>query len=147
MGSTIFVIDSSPAVHRMVEQISAPEGHKVMGFSDGPSALDAARKLSPALVIADYHLEKITFSGFCKEIGRQDSLAETLIVSMVDGSDRLDESKLRSLGVRAFLKKPLQREQLLDTIKGILNGAAGTSARRETSKNTDVAPCLHGNGR
>ena len=43
MGSTIFVIDSSPAVHRMVEQISAPEGHKVMGFSDGPSALDAAR--------------------------------------------------------------------------------------------------------
>ena len=55
MGSTIFVIDSSPAVHRMVEQISAPEGHKVMGFSDGPSALDAARKLSPALVIADYY--------------------------------------------------------------------------------------------
>ena len=129
MGSTIFVIDSSPAVHRMVEQISAPEGHKVMGFSDGPSALDAARKLSPALVIADYHLDKITFSGLCKEIGRQDSLAETLIVSMVDGSDRLDESKLRSLGVRAFLKKPLQREQLLDTIKGILNGAAGNQPK------------------
>ena len=134
MGSTIFVIDSSPAVHRMVEQISAPEGHKVMGFSDGPSALDAARKLSPALVIADYHLDKITFSGLCKEIGRQDSLAETLIVSMVDGSDRLDESKLRSLGVRAFLKKPLQREQLLDTIKGILNGAAGDPRGGKSAK-------------
>ena len=139
MGSTIFVIDSSPAVHRMVEQISAPEGHKVMGFSDGPSALDAARKLSPALVIADYHLDKITFSGLCKEIGRQDSLAETLIVSMVDGSDRLDESKLRSLGVRAFLKKPLQREQLLDTIKGILNGAAG-DPRGEKKKKTRTWP-------
>ena len=134
MGSTIFVIDSSPAVHRMVEQISAPEGHKVMGFSDGPSALDAARKLSPALVIADYHLDKITFSGFCKEISRQDNLAETLIVSMVDGSDRLDESKLRSLGVRAFLKKPLHREQLLDTIKGILNGAAGNPPSRKSAK-------------
>jgi len=144
MGSTIFVIDSSPAVHRMVEQISAPEGHKVMGFSDGPSALDAARKLSPALVIADYHLDKITFSGLCKEIGRQDSLAETLIVSMVDGSDRLDESKLRSLGVRAFLKKPLQREQLLDTIKGILNGAAGNPRGGKPAKTRTWPPVSTG---
>ncbi|TKB84286.1 MAG: response regulator [Nitrospira sp.] len=144
MGSTIFVIDSSPAVHRMVEQISAPEGHKVMGFSDGPSALDAARKLSPALVIADYHLDKITFSGFCKEISRQDNLAETLIVSMVDGSDRLDESKLRSLGVRAFLKKPLQREQLLDTIKGILNGAAGDPRGGKSAKTRTWPPVSTG---
>lgn len=125
MGCTVFVIDSSPAVHRMVEQLSAPDGHTVIGFHDGPSALDAARKLCPALVIADYHLENITFSGFCKEIGRQDNLAETVIVSMVDAADRLDESKLRSLGVRAFLKKPFQREQLLDTIKDTLAGAAG----------------------
>jgi DNA-binding response OmpR family regulator len=125
MESTIFVVDSSPAVHRMVEQLSASNGYKVMGFHDGPSALEAARKLSPALVIADFHLDNITFSGFCKEIGRQDNLAETLIVSMVDASDRLDESKLRALGVRAFLKKPLQSEQLLDTIKNILNGTAG----------------------
>ncbi|ULA67923.1 MAG: Response regulator [Nitrospira sp.] len=125
MGSTVFVIDSSPAVHRMVEQLSAPDGHTVIGFHDGPSALEAARKLCPALVIADYHLENITFSGFCKEIGRQDNLAETVIVSMVDAADRLDESKLRSLGVRAFLKKPFQREQLLDTIKDTLAGAAG----------------------
>ncbi len=125
MGSTIFVIDSSPAVHRMVEQLSAPDGHKVIGFHDGPSALEAARELSPALVIADFHLENITFSGFCQEIGRRDNLAETLIISMVDATDRLDESKLRSLGVRAFLKKPFQREQLLDTIKAILAGAVG----------------------
>lgn len=137
MGSTIFVIDSSPAVRRMVEQISIPEGYKVVGFPDGPSALDAARKASPALIIADFHLENMTFSGFCKEIGRQDNLAETLIVSIVDASDRLDESKLRALGVRAFLKKPFQSEQLLDTINNILNGAprkpdGGTHAKTRT---------------
>lgn len=125
MGSTIFVIDSSPAVRRMVEQISTPEGYQVVGFPDGPSALDAARKSCPALILADFHLENMTFSGFCKEIGRQDNLAETLIVSIVDASDRLDENKLRALGVRAFLKKPFHSEQLLDTINGILKTPAG----------------------
>ena len=136
MGSTIFVIDSSPAVHRMVEQLSMPDGHTVKGFHDGPSALEAARAQSPALIIADYHLEKITFSGFCKEIGRQDNLAETLIISMVDAADRLDESKLRSLGVRAFLKKPFQREQLLETINTILTGTTGRPTAKPAKART-----------
>ncbi|MGC3976289.1 MAG: response regulator [Nitrospira sp.] len=136
MGSTIFVIDNSPAVQRMVEQLSAPDGHRVLAFQDGPTALEAARSQSPALIIADYHLEHMTFSGFCKEIGRQDNLAETLIVSIVDGSDRLDESKLRALGVRAFLKKPFQGEQLLETIQSILSKPEGSRAQKPAKSRT-----------
>ncbi len=136
MGSTIFVIDNSPAVQRMVEQLSASDGHRVVGFHDGPSALEAARAQSPALIIADYHLEQMTFSGFCKEIGRQDNLAETLIVSIVDSSDRLDESKLRTLGVRAFLKKPFQREQLLETIQSILSKPEGSRSQKPAKSRT-----------
>jgi DNA-binding response OmpR family regulator len=136
MGCTIFIVDSSPAVRRMVEQTSAPEGYEVVGFQDGPSALDAARKRSPALIIADYHLDNMTFSGFCKEIGKQDNLAETMIVSIVDAADRLDESKLRSLGVRSFLKKPFQGEQLLEAIRGVLNGGKQQSDGKPARKRT-----------
>ena len=39
MGSTIFVIDNSPAVQRMVEQLSAPDRHRVLAFQDGPPPL------------------------------------------------------------------------------------------------------------
>ncbi len=133
-GSTIFVVDSSPAVRRMVEQFSTPKGFRVIGFPDGPSALDAARNESPALIIADFHLANMTFSGFCKEVGRQDNLAETLLISIVNASDRLDEGTLRALGVQAVLKKPFRSEQLLDTINGILNGAPGTPDGRKSAK-------------
>jgi CheY-like chemotaxis protein len=117
--STIFVIDSSPAVRRMVEQISTPEGFEVIGFQDGPTALEAARKLSPTLIIADYHLDNMTFSGFCKEVHKIDNLADTYIVSLISPSDRLDEKHLRSLGVKAFLKKPFQSDNLLEVIKDL----------------------------
>lgn len=136
MGSTIFVIDNSPAVQHMVEQLSSLDGHRVLAFQDGPTALEAARSQSPALIIADYHLEQMTFSGFCKEVGRQDNLAETLIVSIVDSSDRLDESKLRALGVRAFLKKPFQREQLLETIQSILSKPEGSRSQKPAKSRT-----------
>jgi CheY-like chemotaxis protein len=103
----------------MVEQISAPEGCEVVGFQDGPAALEAARRMSPNLIIADYHLENMTFSGFCKEVCKLDNLAETFIVSLISPSDRVDETHLRSLGVKAFLNKPFQSEHLIDVIKDL----------------------------
>ena len=119
MASTIFVVDSSPAVRRLVEQFSKPEGYDVIGFQDGPAALEAARRMSPNLIIADYHLENMTFSGFCKEIHKLDNLAETYIVSLTSPSDRVDETHLRSLGVKAFLNKPFQSENLIDVLKDL----------------------------
>jgi len=123
--STIFVIDSSPAVRRMVEQTSTPAGYDVIGFQDGPTALEAAKKTSPQLIIADYHLDNMTFSGFCKEVHKMDSLSETLIISLIGAGDKLDESHLRSLGVKAFLKKPFQSEHLLDLIKELAQATNG----------------------
>jgi CheY-like chemotaxis protein len=119
VASTIFIVDSSPAVRRLVEQISKPEGCDVVGFQDGPAALEAARRMSPNLIIADYHLENMTFSGFCKEIHKLDNLAETYIVSLTSPSDRVDETHLRALGVKAFLNKPFQSENLIDVIKDL----------------------------
>jgi DNA-binding response OmpR family regulator len=119
VSSTIFVVDSSPAVRRLVEHISKQEGCEVQGFQDGPAALEAARRMSPNLIIADYHLENMTFSGFCKEVHKLDNLAETYIVSLTSPADRVDETHLRSLGVKAFLNKPFQSEDLTDLIKDL----------------------------
>jgi CheY-like chemotaxis protein len=135
VASTIFVVDSSPAVRRLVEQISKPEGCDVVGFQDGPAALEAARRMSPNLIIADYHLENMTFSGFCKEVHKLDNLAETYIVSLISSSDRVDETHLRSLGVKAFLNKPFQSENLIDVIKDLeAQQASRTNGTKKKSR-------------
>lgn len=135
MASSIFVVDSSPAVRRLVEQISKPEGCDVVGFQDGPAALEAARRLSPNLIIADYHLENMTFSGFCKEVHKLDNLAETYIVSLISPADHVDETHLRSLGVKAFLNKPFQSENLIDVIKDLeAQQASRTNGAKKKSR-------------
>lgn len=145
MPLPIFVVDSSPAVRRMVEQISSPEGFEVVGFQDGPAALEAARHNAPSLIVADYQLDNMTFSGFCKEINKLDNLTETLIISLINPADHPDESHLRTLGVKAFLKKPFQPEDLLEVIKSLEKTPAGASNGKSlkrrvwppTSTNTD----------
>jgi len=131
VASTIFVIDSSPAVRRMVEQISTPAGYDVIGFQDGPAALEAARRMSPTLIITDYHLDNMTFSGFCKEVHKLDNLSDTYIIALTGVSDKLEDSHLKTLGVKAFLKKPFQSEHLLDLIKDLDQGKAAKNAAKK----------------
>ncbi|MBS0152012.1 MAG: response regulator transcription factor [Nitrospira sp.] len=130
MASPIFVVDSSPAVRRLVEQISTPEGFEVQGFQDGPAALEAARRSAPSLIIADYQLDNMTFSGFCKEIGKLDTLTETALISLVNPADHPDENHLRTLGVKAFLKKPFHTEELLSVLRSL--------QQRQTSTGTST---------
>lgn len=135
MASTIFVIDSSPAVRRMVEEVSVPEGFEVVGFQDGPAALEAARRISPYMIIADYHLDNITFSGFCKEVHKLDNLSEAYIVTLITPSDRLDEGQMRSWGVKASLTKPFQADTLLDVIKDLEEQhASRTNGKKKKSR-------------
>jgi len=128
MPSPIFVVDSSPAVRRMVEQIASPEGFEVIGFQNGPAAIEAARQNAPSLIVADYQLDNMTFSGFCKEINKLDHLTETLLISLINPADHPDENHLRTLGVKAFLKKPFQPEDLLEVLKSLQKSPSGASS-------------------
>ena len=122
MASRLFIVDSSPAVHRVVEQASGSEGYDVTAFKDARSALDAAGRLMPDIIIADYHLDGMAFTSFCSELKKSDRLASTPIISLVNIADRLDEAELRTLGVKALLKKPLQADQLLQVVKRLQTG-------------------------
>jgi hypothetical protein len=69
----------------------------------------------------------MTFSGFCKEINKLDNLTETYLISLVNPADRPDENHLRTLGVKAFLKKPFQSEDLLGVLKSLQQNQAAAS--------------------
>ena len=68
MASRLFVIDSSPAIRRLVEQSAKAEGYDVSAFHDGPSAIEEAQQAKPKIIFADYHLEGLTFSTFCEKL-------------------------------------------------------------------------------
>lgn len=119
MPSHLFIVDSSPAVLRLVEQAFSAEGYEVTAFKDGTTALDGANRLNPEVVIADFHLEDIPFSDFCKHLKKNVHLAHTPIISLISSSDRPDEKYLHSLGVKAFLEKPFQAADLMSLVKNL----------------------------
>lgn len=110
-------------------------------FDDGPSALDAAKRLRPELIIADYHLEGIKFTDFCEELDGLESTPNITIISLINLADRPNEEHLRSLGVKVFLKKPIQPDHLGQTLKKLRSDTqqAG-SAPKVTVRKTKTWP-------
>ncbi len=134
MSSRIFVIDSSPAIRRLVEQAARGQGYEVMPFEDGPSALDEAKRLKPEYIIADYHLDGLTFKTFCDKLNQLDLIPATRVVLLVNASDRYDEGTMRSRGVTAFLHKPLQPEQVTNLLLGPSETTSSTDSSTGTRK-------------
>jgi CheY-like chemotaxis protein len=142
----LFVVDSSPAVQRLVEQASGAEGFEVIAFRRAVNALDALKKQKPDLVIADYHLEDMSFPAFCERLTSSDGLPGTPIITLLGSSDRLDERQMQTLGVRAILKKPLQAEDLIEVVRAMRDAvstdhsAAGNGIANGTSPVNTVPP-------
>lgn len=128
MSGVLFVIDSSPAVHRIVQEAARLADCDLVAFRDGLSALDAAPTLKPELVLADYHMEGVGFTTFCQRLRGVEGTADSPVVGFITFSDQLDEGLLRSFGVKALLTKPLHPDHLVQTIRRLRAGTAEPEA-------------------
>lgn len=119
MAHTLMLVDNSPAVHRLVEQASQDEGFATAWFKDGSSALAAAGQTAPSVIVAEFDVAGTTFVSFCERLAGLELQPTPPIIALVSPSDRFDEAELRFLGVKAFLQKPLQRNDVLQAVKQI----------------------------
>jgi CheY-like chemotaxis protein len=145
MGSRLFLIDSSPAVQRLIEQAVAGEALEMRAFRRAHPALEAAKRQKPDLVVVDYHLEDMTFAQFCESLRATERFAGTPIITLLGSSDRPDERQLQGLGVKAVLKKPLQVEDVLAMVQQVTQGMvddtpSGAPEEGLTGACTDTEP-------
>jgi CheY-like chemotaxis protein len=124
----LMLLDPSPAVQRLVEQAAQADGFETTCFKDTASALDAVGELKPSVIIAAYELAGTTFISFCERLAGMEFQPNPPIVALVSPSDRFDEPELRFLGVKAFLQKPLQRDDVLHVIKQLGSALAPAQA-------------------
>jgi DNA-binding response OmpR family regulator len=124
MAKKLLVVDSNLAVQKLVEYNLSREKFEVTCLNDGLSALDLLAKINPDLILADYHLEGISFNRFCEKVRQKESEKERPILVLVGPSDSYDPNKLLSLGVVDFVKKPLEPRQLIEKLMELSQEAA-----------------------
>lgn len=124
MAKKLLVVDSNLAIQKLVEYNLSREKFEVTCLNDGLSALDLLTKVDPDLILADYHLEGISFTRFCEKVKQKQSGKERPILVLVGATDSYDPNKLVSLGVVDFVKKPLEPKELIEKLKELSQDTA-----------------------
>jgi len=124
MAKKLLVVDSNLAIQKLVEYNLSREKFEVTCLNDGLSALDLLTHVDPDLILADYHLEGISFTRFCEKVKQKQTAKERPILVLVGATDSYDPNKLVSLGVVDFVKKPLEPKELIEKLKELSQDTA-----------------------
>lgn len=126
----ILVVDDNPVITKTLSMKLTSAGYEVITAAEGAEAVGAARRQKPDLVILDISFPSdvggVPWDGFkIIEWFRRMEEAKDIPVIVITGAEAEQfRDKSLSTGAVAFFRKPIDNNQLLETVKTILENAA-----------------------
>lgn len=119
----ILVIDDDRTLLEMTRTTLERQGYRVTAVRD---PIDAVLAFAAApeewdLVITDRTMPRMSGEEVAREILR--ARPQTPVIMCTGFSDAVTEEKARSIGIRAFLMKPIVGRELTSTVRTVLDGA------------------------
>ena len=118
---TVLVVEDDPVLADVLRRYVASAGYSVEVAGDGPSAVDAHRRLAPDLVVLDLMLPG--FDGFevCRQIRQQ---APTPVIMLTARGEESDRIAGLELGADDYIAKPFSPREVLLRIEAVLRRAS-----------------------
>jgi len=116
----ILVVDDETALTGFLSELLESRGYNVIVVNNGYDALSVFKQDPTAidLVFTDQTMPGITGAEMATEIL---ALRPELPIILTTGySELVDEASAKALGIRAYLSKPIETQQILRTIKELL---------------------------
>ncbi len=115
----ILILDDLPDAVALVQKILAAKGHEVIGFTDEEQAIAWARSKDVDLLILDIKLKKLTGIEVLEEIRKVRPAVRAI---MLTGYPSLETARqAKDLGALAYSVKPVDSDELEETVDRILN--------------------------
>jgi CheY-like chemotaxis protein len=115
----ILVVERHPAGQKLESFLLTEAGFRVEFASNGQEALDRARTDRPYLLVTEILVPRVDGLTLCRRLREDPATREILVVvfSHLDAEDRAVEA-----GANAFLRKPLDPDRLIETVRRLLGG-------------------------
>ena len=116
----VLLVDDSGMARKRVRQMLESEGYEVIEAEDGVVALERYFVDKPDLVLLDLVMHGMYGLEVLTKLRELDPAARVVVVS----ADVQDSSKemVQAAGAHAFLVKPVERDDVLATVRGALAG-------------------------
>ncbi len=120
MGCSILVVDDSQFIFKAIQSALEPHGFQIIGPAlDGQQGVDMAAKVHPDVIIMDITMPVMDGMEATRRILSADPSARIIMLSSLGGEEQIRTS--RQIGVKYFLTKPFDPDQMLKAIAGVLS--------------------------
>ena len=133
MGRRILIVDDEPVLVETIAYNLEQAGYQVTTAADGASALEAARRETPDLIILDLMLPEMDGLEVCRQLRRETNTVTTPIMMLTAKGDEIDKVVGLEVGADDYVTKPFGRRELLARVRALLRRADYPAASEEQS--------------
>jgi len=119
----ILVVDDESVLVETIAYNLEQAGYQVITAADGKSALQAAHRELPDLIILDIMLPEMDGLEVCRQLRRESSTATTPIMMLTAKDDEIDKVVGLEVGADDYVTKPFGRRELLARVRALLRRA------------------------
>jgi len=116
-GLTVLIVDDENVVQKVLGTWLERAGHRVIGASDGSSALKYLQDIDVDLILLDLRMPGMDGAELLGRIRAMEISAEVAIITAFFDSELMDRAM--QYGPLRLLKKPVDRNELLQLVNGI----------------------------
>jgi DNA-binding response OmpR family regulator len=117
----ILLVDDEPSIVQLASLYLERENFRVEAAGDGEAALEAFKRLNPALVILDVMLPRLDGFEVCRRLRTANNPVAIIMLTARD--EDIDKIVGLELGADDYLTKPFNPRELVARVKAILRRA------------------------
>jgi len=118
MPKCVLMVEDDPVSVKLVKSTLQSEGYEIITAQDGQEALDVLKKKIPDLILLDIQMPKMNGYEFIMKKSSDPALAGIPVI-VLTSMDKT-EPVFKRHGVKAYLIKPINTQDLLDKIQAIV---------------------------
>ncbi len=139
MSKKILVIEDEENLGKLIVAFLEKNGFKVQCLSQGVEDIEVIRKEQPDLILTDLLLPGLHGFDICKNVKEDPELGETpLIIMTAVYKNAIHKLEAKRLGVKDFVEKPLDFDDLLRKIEGCIGPAE--TGQKQSAPPPDTIP-------
>ena len=118
----VLIVDDDKVIQQLLEVNLELEGYEIAKASNGEEALSRVRDFGPDLVLLDVMMPKVDGREVCRRMKADPAMAEIPVIFLSARAQDMDVESGLELGASAYITKPFDPVELLDTVSRVLDG-------------------------
>ncbi len=118
--ASVLIVEDSPTEASILTECLQKSGFDVLNVTTAEAAKAILNQKNFDAILMDVVLPGQSGYGLCRELRNQENTANTPIIICSSKSEKIDQKWGMKQGASAYVPKPVDREELLATLKKLI---------------------------